>query len=59
VLYVGRIAAEKGVHLLIEAFARLAQGPLAEWRLRIVSPHKAGVGDGRILYVRRGLLLRR
>ena len=46
VLYVGRIAREKGVHLLLEAFARIApQSP--GWRLRIVGPHETSHGgDG-------------
>lgn len=47
ILYVGRIAREKGVHLLIEAFARGADGPFAAYRLRIVGPHEVRQqGDG-------------
>jgi glycosyltransferase involved in cell wall biosynthesis len=47
ILYVGRIAREKGVHLLIDAFARLAPAA-AGWSLRIVGPHEPRQGgDGR------------
>jgi glycosyltransferase involved in cell wall biosynthesis len=47
ILYVGRIAKEKGLHVLIEAFAQLADGPLAGYTLRIVGPHEfSGGGDG-------------
>jgi glycosyltransferase involved in cell wall biosynthesis len=47
ILYVGRIAREKGIHLLIEAFARGADGPFAPYRLRIVGPHEVRQqGDG-------------
>jgi glycosyltransferase involved in cell wall biosynthesis len=51
VLYVGRIAREKGIELLIQGFAALRQhgdataSPL--WSLRIVGPHAvSGGGDG-------------
>jgi glycosyltransferase involved in cell wall biosynthesis len=45
VLYVGRIAREKGVHLLIRAFSMLGQS--GDWKLRIVGPHAvAQGGDG-------------
>jgi glycosyltransferase involved in cell wall biosynthesis len=49
VLYVGRIAREKGIELLIQGFARLHQhGDAARgWRLRIVGPHAVTQGgDG-------------
>jgi glycosyltransferase involved in cell wall biosynthesis len=49
VLYVGRIAREKGIGLLIQGFARLHQhGDAAKgWRLRIVGPHAVTQGgDG-------------
>lgn len=49
ILFVGRVAHEKGVHLLIEAFARASAGPLASYRLRIVGPHEVrqqGDGEG-------------
>ena len=38
VLFVGRVHPEKGVHLLVEAFARGARTIFAEWRLMIVGP---------------------
>jgi glycosyltransferase involved in cell wall biosynthesis len=47
ILFVGRIAEEKGIHLLIEAFVRVAQGPLADFTLLIVGPHEVRQGgDG-------------
>jgi glycosyltransferase involved in cell wall biosynthesis len=51
ILFVGRIAREKGVHLLLRAFASMrARGPAAavdDWRLRIVGPHDVTQGgDG-------------
>lgn len=51
VLFVGRIAREKGVHLLIDAFISmrkcLARSELADWKLRIVGPHEViQGGDG-------------
>jgi glycosyltransferase involved in cell wall biosynthesis len=47
ILYIGRIAHEKGVHALVEAFAMLAKGPLSGYRLQIVGPHETRQGgDG-------------
>jgi glycosyltransferase involved in cell wall biosynthesis len=51
VLYVGRIAREKGIDVLLAAFAELSQhlspDVLAGWTLRIVGPHRiAQGGDG-------------
>jgi len=51
VLYVGRIAREKGIELLIEGFARLHRqsdaAALEGWRLRIIGPHAVSQGgDG-------------
>jgi glycosyltransferase involved in cell wall biosynthesis len=48
ILYVGRIAREKGVHLLVKAFASMARdGGVAGWKLRIVGPHAVTQGgDG-------------
>jgi glycosyltransferase involved in cell wall biosynthesis len=46
ILYVGRIAREKGIHLLVRAF-KLAQSAFPEWKLTIVGPHLAAQGgDG-------------
>jgi len=46
VLYVGRLHPEKGVHLLIEAFARLSSAARADWRLVILGPSAASAGGG-------------
>ena len=51
VLYVGRIAREKGIELLLSAFAllrkRLPADALAGWTLRIIGPHRVEQGgDG-------------
>lgn len=50
ILYVGRIAREKGVHKLLQAFVDIVEeGQCAShWRLRIVGPHAfEHGGDGR------------
>jgi glycosyltransferase involved in cell wall biosynthesis len=54
VLYVGRIAREKGIELLIQGFARLRQhGAAAEgWRLRIVGPHAVTQGGDGVEYLK-------
>lgn len=47
ILYAGRLHPEKGVHLLVQAFARLAADPpQREWRLRVVGPWETGHGGG-------------
>ena len=49
VLYVGRVHREKGVHFLVEAFARLRGGEFADWKLMIVgstNPREGGGGEG-------------
>jgi glycosyltransferase involved in cell wall biosynthesis len=51
VLYVGRVHPEKGVHLLIEAFALLSQ-QLPETKLRILGPVKENQGGGGESYMR-------
>ena len=48
-LFVGRLAREKGVDVLLKGFANLApsEDALAGWRLRIVGPHETSQGgDG-------------
>jgi glycosyltransferase involved in cell wall biosynthesis len=52
VLFVGRVAREKGVHLLIESFVSMLKrkdpADILEWKLRIVGPHdvtQGGDGD--------------
>ena len=45
ILYTGRVHPEKGLHLLIDAFARL--GPrAADWKLEIVGPWEVEYGGG-------------
>ena len=44
-LFVGRLHPEKGIHLLVEAFAKIS--PLyPNWRLRLVGPHLERQGGG-------------
>ena len=45
-LFVGRLHPEKGVHLLIEAFAAGAGHVFADWRLMIVGPAETRLGGG-------------
>lgn len=45
-LYTGRVHPEKGVHLLIEAFARLSAAERGDWRLKIVGPWEVAFGGG-------------
>ncbi len=51
-LYVGRLHPEKGVHLLVEAFARLGERA-AGWRLALVGPHDSAAGGGGEAYLAR------
>jgi glycosyltransferase involved in cell wall biosynthesis len=55
VLFVGRIAREKGVHLLLKAFtsavARLGAADKPEWKLRIVGPHEVTQGGDGVGYL--------
>ncbi|MEX2628345.1 MAG: glycosyltransferase family 4 protein [Tistlia sp.] len=51
-LYVGRLHPEKGLHLLIEAFARLAESA-PQWQLAIVGPHEVAAGGGGTAYLER------
>lgn len=46
ILYTGRLHPEKGVHLLVDAFARSADSTLRGWTLRIVGPWKTAQGGG-------------
>ena len=45
-LYVGRLHPEKGVHLLIEAFAKLQPALRDSWKLVIVGPAESRFGGG-------------
>lgn len=49
-LFVGRVHPEKGVHLLIEAFARLPSDRFADWRLVLVGPSATHLGGGGVDY---------
>ncbi|WP_237702377.1 glycosyltransferase family 4 protein [Opitutus terrae] len=46
ILYAGRLHPEKGVHLLIEAFAQRAATSLHGWTLRIIGPWQTAQGGG-------------
>jgi glycosyltransferase involved in cell wall biosynthesis len=54
-LYVGRIAREKGIELLIEGFARLhrrSDSAMSKgWRLRIIGPHAVAQGGDGVEYL--------
>ena len=45
-LYTGRLHPEKGVHLLIQAFAQLSPADRLGWKLRIVGPSEIAYGGG-------------
>jgi glycosyltransferase involved in cell wall biosynthesis len=45
-LYVGRVHPEKGVRVLIEAFAQLPPALRAGWRVQIVGPWETAYGGG-------------
>ncbi len=53
ITYAGRVHPEKGVHLLVEAFAAAWRGPLSDWTLRIVGPWETGHGGGGEPYLAR------
>lgn len=46
VLFVGRVHPEKGIDLLLRAFAKLAPERRAGWSLRVVGPHETAAGGG-------------
>lgn len=46
VLFVGRVHPEKGIDLLLRAFAGIAPARRAGWSLRIVGPHETAAGGG-------------
>jgi glycosyltransferase involved in cell wall biosynthesis len=46
VLYVGRVHPEKGVHLLVDAFAAGARTVFADWQLVIIGPVEQKFGGG-------------
>jgi glycosyltransferase involved in cell wall biosynthesis len=51
ILYAGRIHPEKGIHLFIEAFARLGARRAHGWTLRIVGPWETRHGGGGVEYL--------
>jgi glycosyltransferase involved in cell wall biosynthesis len=51
ILYVGRVHPEKGIHLLLDAFAQLCAQGLGGWKLRIVGPWEVVHGGGGKTYL--------
>ena len=51
VLYTGRVHPEKGIHLLLEAFARSTTLTKDQWRLEIVGPWEVAYGGGGDAYL--------
>lgn len=51
ILFVGRVHPEKGVHVLVDAFASGAQAAFADWRLMIVGPTETKLGGGGEAYL--------
>jgi glycosyltransferase involved in cell wall biosynthesis len=51
VLYTGRVHPEKGIHLLLQAFARLPAAERAGWKLKIVGPWEIAFGGGGETYL--------
>ena len=51
ILFVGRVHPEKGVHLLVEAFASGARTVFADWKLMIVGPTDEKHGGGGASYL--------
>ena len=46
ILFVGRVHPEKGVHLLVDAFASAARTLFADWKLVIIGPTEKKYGGG-------------
>jgi len=46
ILFVGRVHSEKGVHLLVAAFANAARTIFADWKLVIIGPTEKKYGGG-------------
>jgi len=51
VLYTGRLHPEKGIHLLIEAFAQIPPDERAGWKLQLVGPSEIACGGGGETYL--------
>ncbi|MCP9929759.1 glycosyltransferase family 4 protein [Cyanobium sp. AMD-g] len=58
ILYCGRLHPEKGIALLIEAFAQACGWGLSGWTLRLVGPADTAAGGGGLAWLE-GLLVRR
>jgi len=50
-LFVGRVHPEKGVHVLVDAFASGARVAFADWKLMIVGPIETKLGGGGEAYL--------
>lgn len=46
ILFVGRVHPEKGVHLLVDAFANMPRELSSEWKLSILGPAEEELGGG-------------
>lgn len=53
VLYAGRIHPEKGLEILLGAFARLIESTETQWRLTVVGPWETSLGGGGRRYYER------
>ena len=51
ILFVGRVHPEKGVHVLVDAFASGARAAFADWELMIVGPTETKLGGGGEAYL--------
>jgi glycosyltransferase involved in cell wall biosynthesis len=51
ILFVGRVHPEKGIHVLVEAFASGARAAFADWKLMIVGPTETKLGGGGEAYL--------
>src|SRR5205807_5740126 len=51
ILFVGRVHPEKGVHLLIDAFASGARAAFVNWKLVIIGPTETKLGGGGEVYL--------
>jgi len=51
ILYTGRVHPEKGVHLLVKAFAHLSPIDRLGWKLQIVGPSEVAYGGGGAAYL--------
>jgi glycosyltransferase involved in cell wall biosynthesis len=51
ILFVGRVHPEKGVHVLVDAFASGARAAFANWKLMIVGPTETKLGGGGEAYL--------